>query len=182
MLVINEDNLSTEEVQEFSEKVRAILVDENNRILIAHYGNVILLPGGSIEANENIYDAIKRELSEETGQVYEAIELEPIGTLKHFQKNYPKRDGTTRNRLVQTHYFTGTYKVILKDNQSLTEKEHKDGFKLELLSLEELERIIATNQSANPRNIYFRQELLAILNAYKNFRRKLTIKKITLKQ
>ena len=51
-LVINEDNLQFEEIQEFSSKVRAILVDGNNRILIANYGNVILLPGGKVDEGE----------------------------------------------------------------------------------------------------------------------------------
>jgi len=51
-LIINEDNLNNNEVQEFSTKVRAILFDENNRILIANYGNVILLPGGKVDDGE----------------------------------------------------------------------------------------------------------------------------------
>ena len=69
-LIINDDNLRLDEVQEFNSKARAILVDEDNRILIANYGNVVLLPGGKIDDGETIYKAITRELSEELGQDY----------------------------------------------------------------------------------------------------------------
>ena len=55
-LVINEDNLQYSEVQEFSSKVRAILIDENNQMLIANYGNVILLPGGKVDEGETLSD------------------------------------------------------------------------------------------------------------------------------
>ena len=47
--IINEDNLHYNEVNEFSSKVRAILIDDNNQILIANYGNIILLPGGKVD-------------------------------------------------------------------------------------------------------------------------------------
>ena len=51
-LMINEYNLKHEDIQESNSKVRAFLVDENNNVLIAKYGNVILLPGGSINKNK----------------------------------------------------------------------------------------------------------------------------------
>ena len=63
-LLINDDNLQFDEVQEFNLKARAILIDENNRILIANYGNVILLPGGKVDEKESVSDAIIREFSE----------------------------------------------------------------------------------------------------------------------
>ena len=157
-LVINEDNLQFDEVKEFNSKARAILVDENNRILIANYGN----------EGETLSEAIIRELSEELGQEYSANELDFLVTLNYYQKDYPKRDGTFQNRLVQTHYFLGLYKGIKKDSRKLTEKEQKGNFRLELVSLEDLENMILKNVNNNPRNIYFQKELLIILACYKN--------------
>lgn len=167
-LVINDSNLQIDEVQEFSSKARAILIDKNNRILIANYGNVILLPGGKVDGGETITEAIIRELREELGQEYNAGELDFFVTLNYYQKDYPKRDGTFENRLVQTHYFVGPYKGIKKDTIKLTEKEKKDNFRLELVSLEGLENMIVKNVNDNPRNIYFQRELLTVLDSYKN--------------
>lgn len=180
-LIINEDNLQYSEVQEFSVKVRAILVDENNQILIANYGKVILLPGGKVDDGENISEAISREISEELGQNYSSEELDFFATLNYYQKNYPKRDGTLQNRLVQTHYFVGTYKGIKKELQKLTEKEQKDNFSLELVSLEDLENMILNNKNNNPRNVYFQKELLVILASYKNIKPNTNVKKLEIK-
>lgn len=165
-LVINDNNLYINEIHEFGSKVRAILLDDNNQILIANYGDVFLLPGGSIDDGENSISALLRELKEELGQEYNASELQYLTYLDYYQKNYPKRDGSTVNRLIQTHYFVGRYKGVLK--QTLTDKEIKDNFRLELVSLDNLESIILNNKKNNPRNIYFQNELLTILNFYNN--------------
>lgn len=174
--IINEDGLSIHDINEFNSKVRAILIDENNRILIANYGKVILLPGGSIDNGENVDEAIERELEEELGVKYNRNELDYLTNLKYFQKNYPKRDGSFNNRLIETHYFVGKYKGISSSTQSLTEKEKKDGFALELVELSELEDIVLQNQNNNPRNIYFQNELLTILKTYKDSRKDLSKK------
>ena len=43
-IVINDDNLLEEEINTYTNKVRALLISDN-QILIAHYANIILLPG-----------------------------------------------------------------------------------------------------------------------------------------
>ena len=176
-ITINEEKLQNKEINEFSIKARAILINEKNQILIANYGNVILLPGGKVDKGESIFDAITRELNEELGQDYNSDELEFFTTINYYQKNYPKRDGTFQNRLVLTHYFIGKLKEIKINLQKLTQKEQKDNFKLELISLEELEDKILNNKNNNPRNIYFQKDLLIVLDNYKNIKQNI-IKKI----
>lgn len=173
--VINENNLQLKDIQEFNSKVRAFLIDDENNILIANYGNVILLPGGSIDKDEEANDAIIRELKEEVGVEYRVDELTYLNTLDYYQKDYPKRDGTLQNRLITTNYFVGRYKGI--SNQTLTEKERKDNFRLQLVSIDELEELVLNNQNNNPRNIYFVKELLTILEYYKQSYPKTSVKK-----
>ena len=74
---------------------------------------VILLPGGSVDRNEYIENAIKRELYEELCINYEEEELDYFTTLKYFQKNYLKRDGTLTNRLIETAFFQNELLTIL---------------------------------------------------------------------
>ena len=162
-LIINDENLQINEIQEFCSKARALLIDDKNQILVANYGGVLLLPGGSIDKDETISHALIRELDEEIGQKYTEDELSYLACLNYFQANYPKRNGTFQNRLVQTHYFVGNFKGVSNEFQTLTAKEIKDNFQLELVSLDKLKKIILENENNNPRNIYFQNELLTIL-------------------
>lgn len=170
-ITINEENLSFHEIDEYNHKVRAILIDEQNQILICNYGGIYLLPGGSIDNNETIQSAITRELKEELGQFYDNTELNYFLKLNYFQKNYPKRDGSVSNRLIKTYYYIGEYKPLLNCKQNLTNREEKDNFRLKLVSLEDLETIISSNISNNPRKKFFQKELLTILTYLKNMKK-----------
>ena len=169
-LIINDDTLELNEVDEFHSKVRVLLLDENNNLLVANYGNTFLFPGGSIDAGETIEDAVIRELKEETGVDYFIDELCYLNVLKYYQRNYPKRDGSFKNRLVTTYYYVGKYKGVTK--QTLSLKEQKDNFKLQLISIDNLEELVLKNKTNNPRNIYFVNELITILEYYKNLNSK----------
>lgn len=54
------------------------------------------------------------------------------------------------------------------ESQCLTEKEEKDGFKLQLVPLSELEKFVLENRNDNPRNIYFQREIVEITKLYMN--------------
>lgn len=166
-IIINDSDLNYNEIDENSYKARALLIDSNNSVLIARYGDVILLPGGSIDDGESPRDTIKRELFEEVGQSYLDFELEFMCSLDFFQKDYPKREGVLKNRFVQTYYYVGTYKCFSYCVQTLTEKEKRDGFRLELVPLDELENIILENNNDNPRNSFFQREMLEVIRFYK---------------
>ena len=43
-LILNDENLQLDEVNEFNSKVRAILVDNENRVLVANCGGIFLFP------------------------------------------------------------------------------------------------------------------------------------------
>lgn len=166
-IVINESNLKDSDINDFSYKARALLIDSQNRILVANYADVYLLPGGKIDSDDTAIAAAIRELQEELGTTYVEDELTYFAEIDYYQENYLKRDGKTTNRLVKTTYFIGEYKDINIRAQSLTEKEKSAGFSLELIDLDEIENIIMNFESTNPRNKYFQKELLVILELYK---------------
>ena len=167
-LIINDYNLDLHKIDVFNTKVRALLIDDDNNILLANYGSVYLLPGGKIDGGEDATSAIIRELKEETGSEYLIDELEYLVTLDYYQKDYPiRRNNGIINRFTKTYYYVGKYKGILVNNQKLSEREKKDNFKLELVSLDNIEEIILNNKTNNPRNVFFIKELLTIIDYYK---------------
>ena len=51
-IILNEDHLLLSDIEEYASKARAILVDDDNRIIVANYNGALLLPGGSLDKNE----------------------------------------------------------------------------------------------------------------------------------
>ena len=86
--------------------------------------------------------------------------------MKYYQSNYHTREGISINRLITTFYYLGNYKGINLDNVRRTEKEKKDNFQLELLSVDELMQLLNT-PSDNPRKEYFDRELVEVIKTLK---------------
>ncbi len=165
-IIINEKNISEETINERKEKVRAIIITKDNKILVANYGGVLLLPGGKVDFNESLDEAILRELNEEIGIDYTNEEVKQLLSLIFYQENYSTRDGYFCNRKITTYYYLAPYKGIIETKQKLTESEKKGDFNLELLSLDELKnRLIKINLN-NPRSIFFMRELNTVISEY----------------
>ena len=148
-------------------KARALLFNSSNKVLIANYGGVFLLPGGSIEKGENPNLAIIRELKEETGIDIKLEDLKPFFKMRFYQLGYPKRNGKKTDRLLVTYYYLGKLEKFSITRRVLSEKEKQDGFKLEFYSLDEIEKLIGRDSLNNPRKKYFDKELMTILEQYK---------------
>ena len=158
-IVINENELTAKDIEVISNKVRAVILDKD-KILVANYGGVYLLPGGSIEKGETKEQAIVRELREETGIKYSFKELDELFTLKYYQKEYPLTRETLKNRLLITHFYLAMYKGINQLKLNRTEKEIRDGFDLRLVNINDIDSLISEIPSNNnPRKPYFDREL-----------------------
>lgn len=166
-IIINDNNLKLNEIDEIKDKCRVIFIDDNNKILVVHYGEIYLLPGGKVDGNESIYDAAKREIKEETGMIINNEDLLLQYKLSFYQKNYLNRKHELVNRLINTYYFLSNIEYIIDNNNiSLTEEEKKSNFELVLLSIEDIEEIIKINNN-NPRNDFFNRELEILIEFIK---------------
>ncbi len=168
--IINSTNLHTDDIQDFGNKVRAVLLS-NNKILVSHYGGVILLPGGSIDKDETADDAIIRELKEETGIVYDINSLKEFLFLEHYQPNYPTRRDEVINRLIKTKFYFGQYRGIDLKSIDRTEREERDNFHLDLIELDEFTSLI-NETSDNPRKKYFDRENQEVVKVIKKLQRR----------
>jgi len=158
-ITINENELTAKDIEALSNKVRAVLV-KDDKLLIANYGGVYLLPGGKVEKGETKEQAILRELKEETGMKYSLKELVGLFTLKYYQKEYPLRHDELKNRLSITHFYLGNFKGIDTYSLNRTQKEIRDGFELKLVSINDIDSLISEVPSNNnPRKPFFDREL-----------------------
>jgi ADP-ribose pyrophosphatase YjhB (NUDIX family) len=108
--------------------VRAIVHDEHGRIALLHSTkkHYHKLPGGGVEENESLIDALKRELREEIGCSAE-IQGE-VGTIFEERNLFSVH---------QTSHCFITKKVGAMSQPTLTTDEIAEGFETEWLSLDE---------------------------------------------
>ena len=167
-VIINDNHLSNYDIHTIKDKVRAILLSDN-QVLISNYGGVVLLPGGSVDTGETSDEAIIRELKEETGILYDIKHLEKVLSLIHYQPNYPTRNNEIMNRLIKTKYYLGEFRGIDLKNIQRTDREIQDNFHLQLVKLDEFMRIV-NQPSTNPRKKFFDRENEEVIKVLKKIK------------
>jgi 8-oxo-dGTP pyrophosphatase MutT (NUDIX family) len=140
--IINPENASEAEIAKFRtrESARAIVFDKDGNVGILHVSkqNYHKLPGGGIEAGEDIYTALKRECQEELGCDVE-VGAE-VGQIIEYRKIF---------QLKQTSFIYSARLVGEKGQPSFTSDEIADGFQIQWLPLEEAIRLLASDQPLN---------------------------------
>ena len=115
-IVNNPDNITKENVNKITNKVRAIILN-NLQITIVDYSNTLMLPGGKLDQDENEKEALTRELKEELGIDISDDKIIPFIEYSNYLYNYPSRDGKIINKLVTTKYF-----IVKTSNKINTKK------------------------------------------------------------
>jgi len=162
-IVNNPDNITKENVNKITNKVRAIILN-NLQITIVDYSNTLMLPGGKLDQDENEKEALTRELKGELGIDISDDKIIPFIEYSNYLYNYPSRDGKIINKLVTTKYFiVKTSNKINTKKNSLTESEKSQTFKVLNENILFINNTVANYNSNNPRWPYFKKELIDIL-------------------
>jgi len=165
-LIINQDHLTKEEINKIVRKVRAIIFNEDGKIIISKYAGIYMLPGGKVDLNELEAESLVREIREETGIDINPSEVEPLVKIKTYARNYPERNGNITNRLMETTYYViNTPKNIKEENTNLTDSERNNNFRLLFWDINDID-ILLNEYSDNVRKQYFNNELRMVLENF----------------
>lgn len=142
-VTFNKQNLSDEDIQIFEKKVKVIIKNSKNKILVCKRNGVIHFIGGKVEKDETYQEAATREIAEETGIDISVSNsyLEPFFLMKQYQQNYYN---SGKNCLLSiTYLLCNTDEEFDYNKRNLDEYESKEHFTLEYIPmdnfLEELE-------------------------------------------
>lgn len=163
-IVHNHDNLTYKDINDFTVRARALLINSKNEILMGYLDGTYQFPGGHVEEEENLSDTLYREVLEETGIRIEKKNYEPFYQINRFYKSLD-RDGI--NRFKQFNYY-----IIYTDEKYDLSKRKLDQFEIDknyelrYISLDnfidELDRTIDDNK----RNIRVYEDLKDVINYY----------------
>lgn len=142
-IIKNSKNIKEKDITDTIVRVKAMVINSKNEVLMGHSYCEYQFLGGHVEDQEDLNQALKRELLEETGLEYDINSFKPIGVLQKCLSDYPRIGQNTK--LVIYYYEIRDDRIpnICKANYT---KEEKDGnFKLRYIPFDILEDVIKEN-------------------------------------
>lgn len=161
----NPDNLLEEEIDEVVTRVKILLINSKNEILLGYSHKTYQFLGGHQEEGETREECIKREVLEEAGILLKETVYTPYLVIKHYTKNYK---ASIKNRLSLIYYY-----IVKIDEQyhlektNYTKDEKEGNFTLLYVPLEKIEELLIKSIPDNKINEVIVEEMLIAISEYK---------------
>lgn len=165
-IIVNKDCIQEKEITEIVKRVKAIIINSKNEILLGYSRNDYQFLGGHVENGENLIESLKREISEESGISLNLDDVFPIILRKAYYKDYPQIGNNRKNEIY--YYAIKTDKVPNLELTNLTDDEKDGNFKLEYIKLDDIEEVIIKNGDKNGDPHGIANEMLEVIKIYKN--------------
>ena len=93
-------NLSEDDITEVVKRVKVLVINSNDDILLGYSHNDYQFPNWQVESGESLLQTVKREMLEETGIDLEVTYVEPFAVTLGYYKDWPSK-GKNRNILLR---------------------------------------------------------------------------------
>lgn len=164
-IITNKYNLTDADMTEVVKRVKVLLVNSNNEVLLGYSHNDYQFPGGHVEENETLIQAVNREVLEETGIDLSIDNIEPFACAIGYYKDWPAEGN---NRKIEIYYYEiKTDEKPNLENTKYTENEKDGNFELRYIPLtnaiEELRK--NTEEYGDKKGIA--REMIELFDVYK---------------
>ena len=164
-IVTNKDNLKDEDINDIVVRVKALLINSSNELLLGYSHNDYQFPGGKIEENENLIHALNREVEEETGIKLNLKRNKYFACSIGYWKDHPNK-GNNRKTIV--YYFkVKTDKKPDLNNTSYTEGEIRGNYTLRYIPFERVEEELSENAKIYGDKFGITREMIELFKAIK---------------
>ena len=140
---MNKYRIKPEEVNRYEVKVKALLVNDKDEVLLGYANNGYQLIGGKHEGRATLSKSLIREIKEETGIKIPYEEFKPFFVLDNYIKD---KSSKGLNRFIRIYYYKISTDIEPNfDKMSLTESEKEKDFELKKVKLKDLSKVIEDN-------------------------------------
>ena len=164
-IIVNNDNLKEEDITEVVKRVKVLLINSNDEILLGYEHNDYQFPGGHVEDDESLIDTVKREIKEEVGIDLNIDNIEPFAVSIGYWKDWPLKG---MNRKTEIYYFE--IKSDIKpdlDNTNYTNHEKEGKFELRYIPLDNVENVLEENAKEYGDQFGIAREMLDLFKMYR---------------
>lgn len=167
-LIIDNDNIKNKMIDEKVTRVKALIINNKNEILLVNCYDEYQFPGGHLEREETPDDAIIREIKEETGMETKKEDYIPFMMIEDYTRNYRNTDKNRCNIII--YYVLNKSCDIDVTKTNFSDYEKDGNFRLELVPLEDIEGLLIKNSDDNSFSRIIATEMLFVLKEYKKDR------------
>ena len=160
--VINDDNLTEEDIEMKVIRVKALILNSKGNILLAFNNNTYQFPGGHTSDGEEIDDCIVREIKEEVGIDVEVGD--PFLSIETYDNDY----FGTGKKVLNTIYYYRVFTDLEPDfsQTKYDELESKTDFNLFYVDFSHLEEFIVSKIDSNEIDPKIAREMLHVVKEY----------------
>ena len=164
-IITNKYNLTDSDMTEVVKRVKVLLVNSNNDVLLGYSHNNYQFPGGHVEDNETLIQAVNREVLEETGIELNVKNIEPFACAIGYYKDWPAEG---KNRKIEIYYYeVKTDEEPNLENTEYTENEKDGNFELRYIPLSDVENVLRANAEEYGDKKGIAREMIDLFGVYK---------------
>lgn len=164
-IITNRDNLTESDVTEVVKRVKVLLINSKNEIILAYSHNNYQFPGGHVEDGEELIETVNREIKEETGLELNVRDIEPFACSIGYWKDWPEEG---KNRKTEVYYFEVPCDLEPDlNNTNYTEHEKDGNFELRHINLSKVEDELRKNSKEYGDKNGIEREMLELFKIYK---------------
>ena len=164
-IITNKYNLTDADMTEVVKRVKVLLVNSNNEVLLGYSHNNYQFPGGHVEENETLIQTVNREVLEETGMDLGVDNIEPFACAIGYYKDWPAEG---KNRKIEIYYYEiKTDEKPNLENTEYTENEKDGNFELRYIPLTNVEEELRKNAEEYGEKKGIAREMIELFGVYK---------------
>lgn len=168
-IIINEEQIDMMKVETTVIRVKAVMVNQKEELLIVHNNHTYQFPGGHLKPKESLEESLKREIKEETG-IDSTIENGPFMVIEEYYKNYLE---TGKSRCNKMYYYI----IHCSDNpkveeMSLSELERETDFNLFYIPIKDMEQFLKESIENKSIEKIIGEEMLSVMEEYQTKHRR----------
>lgn len=164
-IINNKYNLTDEDMTEIIKRVKVLLINSDNEVLLGYSHNNYQFPGGHVEQKETLIQAVNREVLEETGMDLKVTNIEPFACAIGYYKDWPNEG---ENRKIEIYYYEiKTEEKPNLENTEYTENEKDGNFELRYIPLTSVEEELSKNAKEYGDKKGIAREMIELFDIYK---------------
>ena len=159
IVINNAYNLTDVDMTEVVQRVKGLLINSKNEILLGYSHHDYQFPGGHVEENESLVETLHREILEETGMDLKLTNINPFACTIGYYKD----------RKTEIYYFeVKTDELPNLENTEYTEDEIDGNFELRYIPIDNVEEELRRNAEEYGDTKGIAREMLELFKIYKN--------------